>query len=159
MSPVSRKWFIKCTVPLATMWVANQERRILREGRKLTDEEKTWAATVGVEQVDRVRVLDILKVPLPGSPATNFIANRFRYPLDPIGLAAQHGIYLRRDSKNDPSLLVHELVHVAQYERLGGIRPFLIQYLEECLRDGYWEASMELEARCAAIPFNRPPDR
>jgi hypothetical protein len=43
-------------------------------------------------------------------------------------------------------LIAHELVHAAQYERLGGILPFLRQYLVECLTIGYANAPMELEA-------------
>ena len=159
MSPTLRKWTIRCVVPYAASWVAKQERRILEEGRELTGEERDWASRVGVRNAEKVRVLNVASVPLPGAPFVHFVAGLFRYPLSPIGLAAQYGIYLNQRSKNDPSLLVHELVHVAQYERFGGIRPFLVQYLEECLRDGYWEASMECEARVAAIPFNRPPDR
>jgi hypothetical protein len=37
-------------------------------------------------------------------------------------------------------------VHTAQYERLGGIEPFLRQYLRECLTIGYPEAPLEQEA-------------
>ena len=41
---------------------------------------------------------------------------------------------------------MHELAHTAQYERLGGILPFLREYLFECLTSGYSEAPMEQEA-------------
>lgn len=146
-------------LPLATWWVGRQERRILKEGVEMTLEEKKWAGSVGVTDVDRVRLLYVREVPMPGSPIINFLADLFKSPVTPIGLAARYGIYLSNDSKNDPSLLVHELVHVAQYERLGGIKPFLSQYLHECMKDGYWNAELEHEARGAAIPFNRPPDR
>ena len=44
-------------------------------------------------------------------------------------------------------ILVHELVHTAQYERLNGIPGFLRQYLRDCLKDGYMSAAMEREAR------------
>ncbi|HRJ72181.1 MAG TPA: hypothetical protein PLS03_08140 [Terrimicrobiaceae bacterium] len=43
-------------------------------------------------------------------------------------------------------MIAHECVHTAQYERLGGFRPFLRQYLEECLAVGYDESPLELEA-------------
>ena len=42
--------------------------------------------------------------------------------------------------------MAHELVHVMQYERLGGVRPFLRAYVYECLRFGYAAAPLELEA-------------
>jgi len=44
-------------------------------------------------------------------------------------------------------LLVHELAHVAQYERFGGFRPFLEQYLHECITIGYPAAPLEQEAK------------
>lgn len=150
-------------LPIATRWVAMQETKILEAGEELTPAEKKWAANVGVEDVDKVRVLVVpkIKVPLMG---------------EVIGLAAQYGVYINSDFRTDPSLLVHELTHVAQYERLGGIRPFIIQYFTELsdpicengwsslfrakslLHEGYQNAAMEYEARDAAIPFNRPPD-
>jgi hypothetical protein len=44
------------------------------------------------------------------------------------------------------AMIVHELGHTAQYERLGGgFEPFLRQYLFECLTIGYPEAPMEQE--------------
>jgi hypothetical protein len=43
-------------------------------------------------------------------------------------------------------LLLHELAHVAQYERLG-MRRFLRQYLHECLTEGYPLGELEAEAR------------
>jgi hypothetical protein len=42
-------------------------------------------------------------------------------------------------------MVVHELGHTAQYERLGGFEPFLRQYLFECITIGYPEAPMEQE--------------
>ncbi|MDF1756111.1 MAG: hypothetical protein P1U89_25210 [Verrucomicrobiales bacterium] len=159
MSTTFRTWFIKLFLPYASWWVARQERRILNEGVRLSELEASWAASVGVQDVEKVRLLYVSVVPLPGSPLLNYFADLIRYPIAPIGLAAGHGIYLSKECRTDPSLLVHELVHVAQYERYGGIRPFLVEYLEECFRDGYWNAEMEHEARGAAIPYNRPPDR
>jgi hypothetical protein len=72
-------------------------------------------------------------------------------------MAVNYGVYLEASQATNPSLLVHELTHVAQFERLGGIENFLREYLTQCVRDGYWESEMELEAREAAAPFSRPP--
>ncbi len=62
------------------------------------------------------------------------------------GLTLHYGIYIRGDCHGNRELLVHELVHVAQYERLGGIKPFLQRYLDECLKYGYPQAPLEQEA-------------
>ncbi|MEP6956338.1 MAG: hypothetical protein ABI883_05885, partial [Chthoniobacterales bacterium] len=57
-----------------------------------------------------------------------------------------YGIYLRADHSGNRALLMHELVHTVQYERLGGVRPFLAQYLRECLTVGYPLGDLETEA-------------
>ena len=43
-------------------------------------------------------------------------------------------------------MVVHELVHTFQYERLGSVEAFLAQYLQECLTIGYPAAPLEQEA-------------
>ena len=48
-------------------------------------------------------------------------------------------------------MTVHELAHVAQYERLGGILPFLRRYLFECLIAGYSVALLEQEAIAVTV--------
>ena len=53
---------------------------------------------------------------------------------------------MRSDCWRVRALIAHELVHVMQYERFGGILPFLRQYLSECLTIGYPEALLEQEA-------------
>jgi hypothetical protein len=67
-------------------------------------------------------------------------------PSDPSGLTLQYGIFVRGDCRQDRHLVVHELVHTAQYERLGGILRFLRDYLFECATLGYGEAPLEQEA-------------
>lgn len=129
----------------------------MRDGSELSAEEKDWARGVGVHDVDRIRIAYQRVVPMPFSSLARVVSYFKKCPISPIGLAAHYGIYLAEDCRSDPSLLVHELTHVAQYERLGGIRGFLAQYLDQWLRDGYWESQMETEARAAAVPYNRPP--
>lgn len=62
------------------------------------------------------------------------------------GLTLRYGIYVRSDCWDDRQLLIHELVHTSQYERLGGFQQFLRKYLDECLAIGYPAAPMEQEA-------------
>ena len=59
----------------------------------------------------------------------------------------RYGIYIRSDAMGDRTLLVHELVHTAQYERLGGILPFIRQYMHEHITS----PSGELESEAAAV--------
>jgi hypothetical protein len=66
------------------------------------------------------------------------------------GLALRYGIFIRADCWRERGLIAHELAHTGQYERLGGIEPFLRQYLGECLIIGYPAAPMEQAAIAAA---------
>ncbi len=141
-------------LPVAVFWARRQERRILREGRPLTEDERRDAEDAGVADADAVRLLTPDVVPTPGGA---FLRGLTRWtgvlPAgSPAGMALGHGIYLDRKvvaafrPTDVRAILVHECVHVAQYERLGGIRPFLSRYLKECVRDGYHASAMEAEA-------------
>jgi|SRR6266849_10818738 len=134
-------------LPLAVEWVAEQERRILREGVSLSKDELAHARIIGVREPARVRLLQVATIPRPSDPrlasacdAIDFLTPQTR------GLTLQYGIFIRSDCWGERSLVVHELVHVAQYERLGGIAPFLRRYLFESLTSGYSASAMEQEA-------------
>jgi hypothetical protein len=134
-------------LPLASQWAAEEERRILREGVSLTESQIKDAKKLGVQQPERVRLLRVDSVPGPSHPALKTAQAALRF-LSPAtrGLTLRYGIFIRSDCWGDRSLVVHELVHTAQYERLGGILPFLRKYLSECFTLGYAKAPMELEA-------------
>lgn len=148
------KILLKAIVPLGTRWAERQEAAILRDGRPLSEWETMWATDVGVRKPESVRILPVPRIPTPVS----WLTKLFRiFTEGPTGMAVNYGIYLEASQATNPSLLVHELTHVAQFERLGGIESFLREYILQCVQDGYWEAEMEREARDAAAPFSRPP--
>jgi hypothetical protein len=134
-------------LPLAAAWATEQEQEILRDGVSLSLEEIADARTIGVNEPDRVRLLRVETIPRPMQPQLRAACDAIDF-LTPAtrGLTLGHGIFIRSDCWRDRSLIVHELVHVAQYERLGGILPFLRRYLFECLTVGYSTAPLELEA-------------
>lgn len=136
-------------VPATTRWVERQERRILRFGRPLSARELEDAALVGVREPDRVRLLPVRSIPSFRSRWLRAAA-RWMIGRNTIGLTARYGIFLRFDRQEDRSLLLHELAHTAQYEQLGGIRPFLRQYLREWLEVGYPSGALEVEATATA---------
>lgn len=147
-SPVSQ---LEMLLPLAVTWARENQDRILAEGVPLSEPELFEARRVGVKQPERVRLLSVPAIPFPSHPllqaacrATNL------FPESPRGLTLFYGIYVRSDCWRDRAIVVHELVHTAQYERLGGIGPFLQAYLGECMAFGYANSSMENEARAAA---------
>jgi len=134
-------------LPLACQWVARQERMILHAGVPLLPAQLADAEDVGVQHPDRVRLLSVPAIPFPADPLLHAAAQatHFLTP-DTIGLTLRYGILLRTDYWGDRALLVHELVHSAQYERLRGIEPFLRQYFSEVLAMGYARAPLEQEA-------------
>ena len=64
-----------------------------------------------------------------------------------IGLTLRYSIFIRDDHWGQRRLVVHELAHTMQYERLGSIEAFLRQYLHECITIGYPAAPMEQRAQ------------
>lgn len=134
-------------LPLAAEWVIEMERQILSEGVPLSEKEIVDATGAGVQQPGRVRLLRVDSIPTPIHPQLKAAAEVIAF-LTPAtrGLTLQYGIFIRSDCWRDRALIVHELVHTAQYERLGGILPFLRKYLFECITTGYPESPMEQEA-------------
>jgi len=117
-------------LPLAAAWATEQGQKILGEGLPLFERELDDAHAIGVHHSNRVRLLRVTTIPRPSQPQ----------------LTLGHGIFIRSDCWRDRLLIVHELAHSAQYERLDGILPFLRRYLFECLTVGYSTAPLELEA-------------
>lgn len=135
---------------LASAWVRWRESVILRHGVALNSEQLRLARSVGVQAAERVRVVAAASIPLPLPRKVRSAAQRVGWISPRIaGMTLGYGIVLREDCCADASLLAHELAHVAQYERLGGVRGFLRQYLRECVWPGYPHGALELEAKAA----------
>lgn len=138
-------------LPLAAQWAAEQERHALCEGVRLSEIELADAKAIGVRNPERVRLLRVDAVPMPAHPmlraaaaSINFLTAASR------GLALDYGIFVRTDHWRDRALIAHELVHTAQFQRLGGILPFLQTYIFQCATVGYQNAPLELEAVATA---------
>jgi hypothetical protein len=136
-------------LPFACAWVEEQEHVILQLGVVLTESQLADARRVGVAQPERVRLLRIPQIPLPNHPALVAAANATGL-ISPstVGMTFRYGIFIRTDCWGESRLVVHELVHTAQYERLGGIEGFLRPYLLECITPpGYPFGPLEQEAK------------
>jgi hypothetical protein len=71
-----------------------------------------------------------------------------------IGLTIGHAIFLKRGPElRDHGILAHELMHVAQVERLGGLWEFVTTYFDQVVKNGYFNSPLEIEARKFAEPF------
>ena len=138
-------------LPLAAQWAAEQQQRVLCEGVPLSDKELADAKTIGVQNPERVRLLQVDTIPVPVHPMLRAAATSINFlSAAPRGLALGDGIFVRSDCWRDQRLIAHELAHTAQYQRLGGIVPFLQSYIYQCSTVGYANAPLELEAGIAA---------
>jgi hypothetical protein len=134
-------------LPLAVQWAITQERRVLCEGVHLSEIEMADAKAIGVRNPERVRLLRIHTIPTPADPTLRAAAASLNFlTAAPRGLALEYGIFVRSDCWRDRALIAHELVHTAQYQRLGGVVPFLQTYISQCATVGYASAPLELEA-------------
>lgn len=129
---------------LVVDWIAALETDIFDEGMELNDAEIKLATLAGVEYPYMVRYCYRHRVDFP----VDLIATALIVGMDPskiAGLTCGHCILFT--SVPDWATLAHELKHVAQYERLGGVAKFLKTYITQCIVKGYENAPLEIEAR------------
>ncbi len=135
-------------LPQIVAWAQQEETRALQNGDLLTEEESEIATQIGVVFPERVRLLRASQMPFPRDTVLRAAAEQAGL-LSPhtTGMALRYGVFIRDDIwKKRCETVAHELVHTAQYERLGGFAPFLQQYLGECLTLGYENSPLEREA-------------
>jgi len=138
---------LNSVLPKVIGWAEEQEKHILEQGRPLSAAELKDARVMGVAQAGQVRVLAVAQIPSPRDAIVRALSAKAGLNmLGGEGMTLGHGIYVHSGVARQRSLVVHELAHVAQYERLGGIEPFLRQYLTECLTCGYFDSPLEKEA-------------
>jgi hypothetical protein len=134
---------------LAYQWAKNQEGYILQHGTPLAPHQLADAGLAGVQAPSRVRVLVADRIPLPDDNELANAARRAQIITDASrGVAIGYGIIIRADSWQNRELLLHQLVHVAQFERSGGLESFVGEYLADrrSSRD-FSVGSLEDEAR------------
>jgi len=151
--------------PLACQWAKTQEAFILKHGAPLTPAQIADAQRVGVNDFSRVRVLVVDRIPLPEDEELAEAAQRAQIITSACrGVAIGHGVIIRADSWQNRELLLHQLVHIAQCERSGGIESFVVEYLcdRRTCRD-FSVGSLEDEARglareiCASDKATKQP--
>ena len=132
--------------PKAVQWVTEMEKAILQSGHRLSPEHRKVAEAIGVRQLDDVRILTFENIPLPSDPGLSQLATETGLITGrTVGMTFGHGILLKNGAV-DRRLVAHELVHVMQYERFGGIEAFLKEYVREVAFDpGYPHGPLEQE--------------
>jgi hypothetical protein len=134
-------------LPLASEWAEAKEKVVLKHGVPLSNSQIEDAKRVGVIHPERVKIFEVPQIPFPKHPVLK-AATEATQLITPstVGLTLRYGIFIHSNFIDNRRLIVHELVHTSQYEKLGGFLPFLRQYLMECIDIGYPEAPMEQEA-------------
>ena len=138
---------LKQLLPIVCKWAKEQENLILSNGVPLCTELIPLAEKVGVTNPYKARLLKVNKVPFPDDKIISNTAKSIGFISKNIaGLTLRYGIFIRSDYWNNKKTIIHELVHTAQYEKLGGIFQFLEKYLMECISQGYAHSCFEREA-------------
>jgi hypothetical protein len=139
-------------LPLAYEWARAQEEFVLGRGVPLGPRHLTDARLAGVKDCSRIRVLVVDRIPLPDNPELAEAAGRTGIlTIDTRCVGFGHALIVRADSWGNRELILHNLVHVAQCERSGGLEQWIRQYLGD--RNSCPEftiGSLEEEARRTA---------
>jgi hypothetical protein len=117
-------------LPLACDWAKRQESDVLKHGVRLTPDQTADARLAGVTEPDRIRILVVDRISLPDDEELARAARHAQIITDSSrAVTVGHGIIIRADSWRNRELLFHQLVHVAQCERSGGLEDFVSAYL------------------------------
>jgi hypothetical protein len=135
--------------PLALAWAKAQEEFVLARGFPLEPSAHGDALRAGVQDPGRVRVLVVDRIPLPENAELTAASQRGGIiTAASRAVAIGHAIIVRADCWRDRELLVHQLVHVAQCERSGGLEPYVRLYLQDRQSSADFTAgTLEEEAR------------
>lgn len=137
---------LPCVMPWLVRWAERRQEEVLRSGEPLTDEELRLAVRAGVRFPERIRIQVCERIPMPELWWIGQLARRSGLGFEPAGLSLGYAVVVRSWEGRNTRLVTHEFVHTAQFERLGGMTPYLHRYLRECLIHGYCDAPMEEEA-------------
>jgi hypothetical protein len=107
------------------------------------------ARLAGVRDCERIRILVVDRIPLPEGGELAEAARRTRIITeDTRCVGFGHAVIIRAEAWGDRELLLHNLVHIAQCERSGGLEPWVKQYLVDRQNSAsFTVSSLEEEAR------------
>jgi len=145
-------------LPVVYAWAEKQESIIMAEGTPLTEQQMADARRAGVVCPEKIRLSRVEKLPMPENEDLMFMARQVGlFSARSASLNLGYGIWLLYDAWEDRQSLVHECVHVSQHEKRNGLRPFLNEYLRECIEPGFPFGRMEQEAILLTKDICKPP--
>lgn len=117
-------------LPVAYAWAKENEEFVLAHGRPLGTSHAWDAQLAGIQDPSRIRVLVVDRIPLPTDERLAEAAKRTRIITeDTRCMGFGYALLVRGDAWNDRELILHNLVHIAQCERSGGLENWVRQYL------------------------------
>jgi len=136
-------------LPVAYDWAKKQEEFVLAHGRPLGTTQAWDAKLAGVQDPGRIRVLVVDRILLPEDPKLAEAACRSRIITeDTRCMGFGRALIIRGDAWNDRELILHNLVHIAQCERAGGLENWVRHYLGDRTNcANFWIGALEEEAR------------
>lgn len=136
-------------LPLAYEWARKLEEFVLAHGHPLGPSHAWDAHLAGVKDCARIRVLVVDRIPMPEDANLAPAAQRLRIiTQDTRCMGFGHALLVRGDAWNDRELILHNLVHIAQCERSGGLEQWCRQYLTDRVNcPNFTIGSFEEEAR------------
>lgn len=117
-------------LPLAYKWAKRQEEIVLARGNALGTTLAWDAQLAGVQNPARIRVLVVDRIDLPEDRKLAEAARRIRIITEETRcMGFGYALLVRGDAWNDRELILHNLVHIAQCERAGGLENWVRAYL------------------------------
>ena len=136
-------------LPVAYQWAKAQEELVLAHGSPLSPRHMDDAELAGVRDRAAVRVLVVDRIPLPENPELAEASRRIGIITeDTRCIGFGRALIIRVDAWNDRELILHNLIHIAQCERSGGLEQWVRQYLcDRANCPNFTTGSLEEEAR------------
>ena len=129
MAVIDQKTFEKL-LSLACRWAKAQEEFVLRHGSHLSARYMADAELAGVKEPGRIRLMVVDRIPLPDDANLAEVSKRIGIVTnDTRCMGFGHALLIRVDAWNDRELILHNLVHIAQCERAGGLEQWCREYL------------------------------
>ncbi len=139
--------------PLTLEWYAEIEKKYLRTGRQLTEDELPIARFAGIKHPERVRVIVLEDLPFPRNE-TLLVQSR-EYGLGGTtegGRSIGYIVMLKAQHKDKRWILARELALVAQQEKMGRTA-YIRRFIAEHELMGKNRAPMVLDANAVALKF------
>lgn len=134
-------------LPKAIAWAEGLCARISAEGAPIDQELQDMARRLGVNQPEKIRVLEVHHLPKPEDPElcqACFASGMLGANM--TGLTLGYHILVIKDCST-LKFLAHNFRHVYQFEEAGSLQAFLSIYASQVLACGHNDAPLEWDAR------------